>query len=216
MQQTLFLSFQHPEGEPRELELKANASDAVLIGRNRASTIKLSMPSVSRQHARIFFEGGAYWIEDMGSSNGTFVNREQVHRARINAGDLLQCGEFALEVLSRGETSVGSGVGHAQAGGLSTAPSLPPFMETPAPDAPRARASRPPQSSLPPRSSAPPASRLSDPPRRAGHSSAPARAKQPDPYDQDLPTAQSFPSGFVPRAPLQAPSALLAQEAAER
>jgi hypothetical protein len=203
MQQTLLLSFQLPDGESRELELKPSASESVQIGRNRASTIKLSMPSVSRQHARIFFEGGAYWIEDLGSSNGTFVNREQVHRARISAGDFLQCGEFALEVLSRGERGAGS----AQAGGiggLSTAPSLPPFMGQ-EPARARGGAGAP---------SAPPA-RQSAPPRRTTPTSEPVRAQSPT-YDQDLPTSQSFPPSLLPRLTPVASSLLSSQESSDR
>ena len=106
MMQTLYLAFTLPDGEHKKIELKPDPSDSVLIGRNRASHIKLNLPSVSRQHAKIFYESGNYWIEDLGSSNGTFVNREQVHHVRISPGDLLQCGEFEIEVLSHAETSV--------------------------------------------------------------------------------------------------------------
>lgn len=106
MMQTLYLSFTLPDGEHKKIELKPDPADSVLIGRNRASHIKLNLPSVSRQHAKIFYESGNYWIEDLGSSNGTFVNREQVHHVRISAGNLIQCGEFEIEVLSHAETSV--------------------------------------------------------------------------------------------------------------
>jgi len=106
MMQTLYLSFTLPDGEHKKIELKPDSSESILIGRNRASHIKLNLPSVSRQHAKIFFESGNYWIEDLGSSNGTFVNREQVHHVRISPGDLLQCGEFEIEVMSHAETSI--------------------------------------------------------------------------------------------------------------
>ena len=90
------LSFTLPDGEKKSVPLRPN--DPVLIGRNRASTIKLNLPSVSRQHAKIIYERDVFWIEDLGSSNGTFVNQKQVQKARINIGDVLKCGDFVIAV----------------------------------------------------------------------------------------------------------------------
>jgi pSer/pThr/pTyr-binding forkhead associated (FHA) protein len=104
MLQSYYLSFHLPQGEKKELEV--NYSDPVTIGRNRASSIKLNLPSVSRQHAKIFYEGGTLWVEDLGSSNGTFINKEQVHRARVHSGDIVQCGEFQIYVKTKGDTAV--------------------------------------------------------------------------------------------------------------
>ncbi|MGH7225952.1 MAG: FHA domain-containing protein, partial [Gemmataceae bacterium] len=47
--------------------------DSVLIGRQEDASIYLDSLAVSRQHARILCHGGEYFIEDVGSSNGTFV-----------------------------------------------------------------------------------------------------------------------------------------------
>jgi hypothetical protein len=71
-----------------------------MIGRSRESTVKLNFPSVSRKHARIFFERDIYWIEDLKSSNGTFVNQKQIRKARVNIGDVLKCGDFVIRVLA--------------------------------------------------------------------------------------------------------------------
>jgi len=156
MMQTLYLAFTLPDGEHKKIELKPDPSDSVLIGRNRASHIKLNLPSVSRQHAKIFYESGNYWIEDLGSSNGTFVNREQVHHVRISPGDLLQCGEFEIEVLSHAETSV-YGVEEAieELNGVEvlSEPSLPP-PSAPALE-PRPRPQAPRLSVPPPRAASP-------------------------------------------------------------
>jgi pSer/pThr/pTyr-binding forkhead associated (FHA) protein len=97
MFQTTYLSFQLPNGVSQEIELERDKP--ITVGRNRASTIKLNLPSVSRQHANLFFEGGSFWVEDLGSSNGTYVNKEQIHRARVTSGDLIRCGEFSISVL---------------------------------------------------------------------------------------------------------------------
>lgn len=92
------LHFTLPDGESHTVPLSPN--DPVMIGRSRESTVKLNFPSVSRKHARIFFERDIYWIEDLKSSNGTFVNQKQVRKARVNIGDVLKCGDFVLRVLS--------------------------------------------------------------------------------------------------------------------
>lgn len=157
MQQTLYLSFTLPDGEPQKLELKPQAGEPIQIGRNRASHIKLSLPSLSRAHAKIFFESGAFWVEDLGSSNGTFVNREQIHHVRIAPGDVIQCGEFEVEVLSHAETSVYQASPERELeeveviveaeGELS--PPQPPALEPRPPRAPLPKLSLPPRASPP-------------------------------------------------------------------
>ena len=97
------LSFTLPSGEKRIVPLLP--TEPVLIGRNRASTIKLNLPSVSRQHARIIYERDIFWIEDLGSSNGTFVNQKQIQKARINIGDVLKCGDFVIAVRNGSDRS---------------------------------------------------------------------------------------------------------------
>ena len=47
---------------------------------------------VSREHARVLREGALYFVEDMGSVNGTFVNSRRVTRAELANGDCLQLG----------------------------------------------------------------------------------------------------------------------------
>ena len=54
---------------------------------------------VSRRHARIFVEGGAYFIEDLDSTNFTFVNKQKLApktRQALNDGDEIRCGRVAL------------------------------------------------------------------------------------------------------------------------
>jgi two-component system, cell cycle response regulator len=63
-----------------------------LIGRRRDSHLALNYEGVSRRHARILFEGGSYFIEDMGSANGTMVGSRRIKRHRLVDGDVLRFG----------------------------------------------------------------------------------------------------------------------------
>src|SRR5688572_13956170 len=51
---------------------------SVVIGRSEAADLQIDSTAVSRQHARLRVAGGAISIEDLGSHNGTFVNRERI------------------------------------------------------------------------------------------------------------------------------------------
>ena len=48
-------------------------NDGLLIGRSRSCGLRLDTPDVSAEHARIGLENGVFWVEDVGSSNGTFI-----------------------------------------------------------------------------------------------------------------------------------------------
>lgn len=50
----------------------------LIIGRARSAAVRLDSPTVSLQHAKIGFESGEFWVEDLGSTNGTFVGDKQV------------------------------------------------------------------------------------------------------------------------------------------
>jgi pSer/pThr/pTyr-binding forkhead associated (FHA) protein len=54
---------------------------------------------VSRRHARLLVEGGQYFVEDLNSTNFTFVNKQKVapkSRHLLNDGDEIRCGRVAL------------------------------------------------------------------------------------------------------------------------
>src|SRR6266581_2674565 len=77
-------------------------SGPLVVGRSEAVAFKVHDELVSREHARITpYEGGAV-VEDLGSTNGTFVNGNEIHGAtRITAGDQVQVGVTVIEVRSR-------------------------------------------------------------------------------------------------------------------
>src|SRR5262249_56781287 len=75
----------------------ALASDRSLIGRRPDSTVFLESLAVSREHAQILREGGDYFIEDLGSSNGTFLNGRRVSaRELLTEQDTLQIGPYVF------------------------------------------------------------------------------------------------------------------------
>src|SRR5262245_43547409 len=78
----------------REFPLKPGPS---LIGRQFDAVVFLEELAVSRQHAVVIWDGGGYFVEDLGSSNGTFVNGQRVAgRHPLTESDRLQIGPYVL------------------------------------------------------------------------------------------------------------------------
>jgi pSer/pThr/pTyr-binding forkhead associated (FHA) protein len=87
--------------EPREYEGKMYDLDGeVTVGRSNGCGIPTTYDSYSSTvHARLYRSGGQIWVEDLGSTNGTFVNSERITQpARLAKGDLLQIGATVFEV----------------------------------------------------------------------------------------------------------------------
>ena len=75
----------------------------VRAGRHPESDIFLDDITVSRRHVEITPEdGGAYSLRDVGSLNGTYVNRERIDEVRLAPGDEVQIGKFKLVYLVAG------------------------------------------------------------------------------------------------------------------
>ncbi len=71
-------------------------SDLVSLGRDPRSDIFLDDITVSRRHAEVAREGERYLIRDVGSLNGTYINRTLVDEGQLNEGDEVQVGKFKL------------------------------------------------------------------------------------------------------------------------
>jgi pSer/pThr/pTyr-binding forkhead associated (FHA) protein len=72
----------------------------VTAGRHPDSMIFLDDITVSRRHAEVRQVEGGYQVADVGSLNGTYLNRERVETASLNDGDELQIGTFKLLFLA--------------------------------------------------------------------------------------------------------------------
>jgi pSer/pThr/pTyr-binding forkhead associated (FHA) protein len=73
--------------------------ERLTIGRRPESNIFLDDVTVSRDHALLVKRGGAYYLDDCGSLNGTYVNRQRVDSHRLEDGDELQIGKYKLSYL---------------------------------------------------------------------------------------------------------------------
>jgi hypothetical protein len=69
------------------------------IGRSNDLDMVLAEDMVSRRHARIAFQGDDIYIEDLASTNGTFVNGEKIKRSRLREGDRVLIGTSILKVV---------------------------------------------------------------------------------------------------------------------
>ena len=84
------------EGPSAGLELTIKQQETV-IGRDEQADFSINSPSVSRRHARIVQHNGQFYIEDLGSSNGTFVNGERVQQSTaLHNGDKIALGQATL------------------------------------------------------------------------------------------------------------------------
>lgn len=71
-------------------------ADVITLGRHPKSDIFLDDVTVSRRHAEVRRHGARYRVVDVGSLNGTYVNRARTEDAELDDGDELQVGKFKL------------------------------------------------------------------------------------------------------------------------
>jgi pSer/pThr/pTyr-binding forkhead associated (FHA) protein len=86
--------------------------DQLTIGRDATNDIVINDAEISRRHARLTFQGGKYVLEDLGSTNGTFVNGQRLAGPRVlKAGEVVSFGEqiilvFEVNIVDAGATMV--------------------------------------------------------------------------------------------------------------
>jgi pSer/pThr/pTyr-binding forkhead associated (FHA) protein len=94
----------------------------VIIGRERSCDCRLEDQTISARHARLASHHGQWWVEDLGSKNGTYLNQERISQAVVvTAGDELRCGQVVLRVEIEGmagSPAVETNVGVSEESGL--------------------------------------------------------------------------------------------------
>ncbi len=90
---TILLKFKNAEIKTIETD-KAE----ITIGRNPGNDIHIDNLGVSKQHAKIIKQDGGYIVEDLNSTNGTFMNDKRVARAVLNNNDEVHIGKHSLHI----------------------------------------------------------------------------------------------------------------------
>ena len=153
--------------------------DIISIGRDVTNEITINDPEVSRHHCRLTRGPSGYTLEDLGSTNGTFVNGQRLTGARpLSPNDLVGLGETVTIAYDAGSSAV-SGVGAAPA------PVAPAYGGVPSDTGPTG-----PAGAMPP-----------------APSYAPPQPPQPTPgyYEQASPAASPYGGGY-PQQPPPAPA----------
>ncbi len=87
-------------------EFPLKGDKQLIIGRSSELDMVLVEDMVSRKHAKISIAGGKISIEDLGSTNGTFVNGEKVKTSRLKEGDRILIGTSILKLVRAGAGAV--------------------------------------------------------------------------------------------------------------
>lgn len=72
----------------------------VTIGRSPQASIPIDNPAVSHNHVRVVYEDDEYYVEDLGSTNGTFLNGNRITRALLRPGDTIAVGKHSIRFLA--------------------------------------------------------------------------------------------------------------------
>ncbi|MCK5689230.1 FHA domain-containing protein [Myxococcota bacterium] len=85
-----------PEGEEQRLTIERGG---YIVGRESGNDIHISGQKVSRQHAKLFWKGSSFWVEDLGSANGVIINGSLIRKAhRMTPGVQVDIGGFVLSI----------------------------------------------------------------------------------------------------------------------
>lgn len=108
------------------------------IGRDVSNDIVVNDSEVSRKHARLLLTAGGYVLEDLGSTNGTFVNGQRLMGPHVlRPGETILLGEnisIALEANFDADATIASGAVQPQAPRTASQPAPMPFIPTPTPE----------------------------------------------------------------------------------
>lgn len=86
------------ETEAGAQELRISTPE-ITLGRDPGNDCLLNDKTVSSRHARLSFHHQQWWLEDLGSTNGTFLNQEPISSPRVvTSGDQIACGKINVTI----------------------------------------------------------------------------------------------------------------------
>ncbi len=89
---------------------------ACVVGRDPGVDFTLEDNVVSRRHFRVVQEQGAYWVEDLGSTNGTLVNGRRMERIQLVDGDVISVGGTQVAFVQKDLLAAAGGTAPAKPG----------------------------------------------------------------------------------------------------
>lgn len=84
-------------GKRQGFVLDIDGHEVVDVGNRKTAMLSIRDPWISWNHAKITLDGGKYFVEDTGSSNGTWVNGEKVKRRELRANDVIYFGKTKVK-----------------------------------------------------------------------------------------------------------------------
>ena len=72
--------------------------DRIVIGRGRKADLALAEATISRAHAAVGFDESGFFVEDLGSTNGTLVNGSKISKQPLKSEDEIQMGKLRIGV----------------------------------------------------------------------------------------------------------------------
>ena len=72
--------------------------DWLVIGRGRGADVVLAEATISRAHAAIGYDAGCFFVQDLGSTNGTLINGSRSERQELKNGDEVRMGRLIFSV----------------------------------------------------------------------------------------------------------------------
>ncbi|NLL81680.1 MAG: FHA domain-containing protein [Tissierellia bacterium] len=88
---------------PYKIEEYYSIDGELIIGRRSDNDVYLNDPFVSKKHLKIVEDEGEYYLEDLDSANGTFINKEKVEDVvKLSNGDIIRVGSIEFLFVDRG------------------------------------------------------------------------------------------------------------------